>query len=144
MEELSEGPPLEKGSADAVLGLAHANLGDFATGFAHLQHAVDISAGLIEKAGALDNLGSAFRLAGEVDEAVRTYRQAVEHNRQGGNRLGEAASLNELADALRASGDLEGARDAWDAALVLFDEVGHPAAENVRIRLNELDAANPG
>lgn len=142
-EALSAGPPLEKGGADAVLGLGLVNLGDHTTGFAHLRHAADISVGLIEKASALDNLGSAYRITGELDNAVVTYRQAVEHNVRGGNRLGEASSLDQLADALRASGDLESAREAWDDALDIFDGLGHPEAESIRDRLNELDGAEP-
>ncbi|MER7079220.1 ATP-binding protein [Saccharopolyspora kobensis] len=131
----------DPGYADAVLGLALAHLGDFTRAFGHLQHALEISSDQFLRGYTLTNLASAHLLAGNTDNAVHTYRQAVEHRRAIGHRLGEATSLNKLGEALHASGDAEGAREAWQASLAILDALRHPDAEPVRTHLNILDAS---
>ncbi|GLY70820.1 DUF1883 domain-containing protein [Amycolatopsis taiwanensis] len=57
---------------------------------------------------------------------------------------GEARGLNKLGEALCAGCDIEGAREAWQAALAILGQRGHPDAETVRTHLNTLDAAEAG
>ena len=128
--------------AEAVLGLALAHLGEFTEAFAHLQCSLDLTPNEFTQGYALTNLGTAYRLAGDIDNAARTYRRAIEHRRGLGQRLGEAESLTMLGDALRAGGNAEGARETWQQALAILDQLGHPDADTVRSHLNTLDAAD--
>ncbi|MEV0698284.1 tetratricopeptide repeat protein [Saccharopolyspora sp. NPDC050389] len=125
--------------ADAVLGLALAHLGDFTAALTHLHRASEIDAPFA-RGYALTNLGSAYLQAGDIDNAVRTYRKAAEHRHAIGHQLGEATSLTKLGEALRTAGDAEGAREAWQAALVVLDQLGHSDADTVRACLSTLDA----
>ncbi|MER5388257.1 NB-ARC domain-containing protein [Saccharopolyspora sp. NPDC002686] len=130
------------GVAEAVLGLAEAHLGDFTAGLAHLRQALEISSDQFLRGFALLRIGSVHLLAGQTDEAVRSYQLAVEHCRTIGYELGEADSFTKLGEALHAGGDVSGARQAWQSALVLLDRLGHTDGDVVRHRLNELDAAD--
>ncbi|WP_249124562.1 ATP-binding protein [Saccharopolyspora erythraea] len=134
---------VDEGVADGVLGLALVHIGDLPEAFAHLRHAVDVT-DRFARGYALSNLGAAYLCVEDIDSAVRTYRQAVEHRRAIGHQLGEATSLNKLGEVLHASGDAEGAREAWQAALSILDSFGHPDAETTRTHLNTLDAATSG
>ncbi|WP_246025345.1 ATP-binding protein [Saccharopolyspora antimicrobica] len=144
MQDRSCGPIIDAGEADTVLGIALAHLGDFTTAFTHLHRAVDISHGPMTHGYALTNLGMAYLLKGDLDNAVRIYRREVEHRRAIGHRLGEATSLSKLGEALHAGNATEDAREAWMAALGILDELGHPDAEAVRTQLDSLDASTSG
>ncbi|MEV6232643.1 tetratricopeptide repeat protein [Saccharopolyspora shandongensis] len=144
IQDNSDSPPIDPGAADTVLGLALAHLGNYTEAFNHLHRSLDIARGPLSRGYALTNLGTAYLRAGNIDEAAQTYRQAVEHRRAIGHRLGEATSLKKLGEALHERGDHEGTREAWEAALEILEELGHPDAENVRTHLNRLDAGAPG
>ncbi|TDD55649.1 tetratricopeptide repeat protein [Saccharopolyspora elongata] len=139
MEDNSDGKVKKSGTADYVLGRALVHLGDFTAAFAHLHRSLEIIADEFSRGYALTYLGSAYLRVGDIDNAVRTSRRAVEHCRGVGHRLGEATSLNDLGAALYASGDVEEARKAWQSALAVLEELGHPDAETVRTHLNTLD-----
>jgi hypothetical protein len=44
-----------------------------------------------------------------------------------------------LGTVLRQTGDLAGARECWQQALVIFDDLGRPDADEVRTQLSDLD-----
>ncbi|MEV5539650.1 tetratricopeptide repeat protein [Saccharopolyspora shandongensis] len=146
MHDNSDIQIIDPGAADAVLGRALAHLGDFSGAFAHLHRSLEINSDPFGRGYALTNLGTAYLLAGDVDNAAQTYRLAAVHRRGLGHSLGEATSLTKLGEALHARGDAEEAREAWQAALAILDGLGHPDAENVRTHLNRLDAdaSRPG
>lgn len=135
-----QGP--DEGTAHGVLGLALAHLDDFNAALDHLHRALSVSSDF-SRGYILTNLGAAYLYAGDVDNALGAYRRAVEQNRAIGYQLGEAKSLNKLGEALDISGDAEGARDAWQAALAIFVQQAHPAAETVRTHLDAIDTAYP-
>jgi hypothetical protein len=56
----------------------------------------------------------------------------------GSDRPGEGVSLRGLGAALRQTGDLAGARECWQQALAILDDLGHPEADEVRSQLSEL------
>ncbi|WP_344678215.1 ATP-binding protein [Saccharopolyspora taberi] len=134
---------LDHGFADTVLGLALAHLGDFTAAFAHLHRSIENSSDQFLMGYTLTNLGSAYLLSGDTENAVNAYHRAVEHRRNLGHALGEATSLTKLGEALQASGDAEAARETWQSALAIFERLGHPDAEVVRAHLNALDAGDP-
>jgi predicted negative regulator of RcsB-dependent stress response len=52
-----------------------------------------------------------------------------------GNRHVQTEALVEMGDAQHATGDREAARPSWQAALSILEELGHPDAEPVRVKL---------
>lgn len=63
--------------------------------------------------------GEAALLAGDLDAAAQTLAWAVEHHRAIGSVVGEAHSLQRLAEARLAAGDTDGARTLLARALPL-------------------------
>ncbi|MEV5538348.1 tetratricopeptide repeat protein [Saccharopolyspora shandongensis] len=143
MQDNSDAQVAGDGAADSVLGLAVAHLGDFSAAFTHLHRALDTSSDQFLRGFTLARLGSAYRLAGNTDEAVSSYHQAVESCRAIGHELGEAANLTQLGEVLHAGGDAGRAREAWQSALAILERLGHTDADIVRNHLNALDAADP-
>ncbi|MGW5646618.1 ATP-binding protein [Saccharopolyspora sp. NPDC003752] len=131
------------GVADSVLGLALAHLGDFTAAFDHLHQALDSSSDPFLRGFTLSRLGAAHLLAGNTDEAVRSYSRAVESCQTIGNELGAAGNLTKLGEALHAGGDAGEAREAWQSALAILERLGHTDADTVRNHLNALDTAAP-
>ena len=75
---------------------------------------------------------------GARDVAQRHGLPALVAQPQRGHRRGEANALHRLGDSLRATGDEPGARDSWERALRIFDELGHRDAEVIRAKLAPL------
>ncbi|EQD87639.1 ATP-binding protein [Saccharopolyspora erythraea] len=84
MQGSAHGKVIDPGGADAVLGLALAHLGEFSEAFPPLHRAFAV-ADQFGQGYALTNLGSAHFLAGDMENAVRTYHQAVQHRRDIGH-----------------------------------------------------------
>ncbi len=57
-----------------------------------------------------------------------------------GERYREAVTLNGVGDTHLAAGDPQAARDAWQQALVIFDDFHHAHADQVRTKLTALTA----
>lgn len=131
-----------KGHPDANLGLALAHLGRFDEAFEHLHRSLEHDSDRFLRGIALTCLGTAHFLAGQVDAAVEVFRRAVEHRRGMGNALGTATALAELGKALRARGDRDEARQAWEEALAVLERLDHPDAEAVRAHLTDLDGSS--
>jgi hypothetical protein len=56
-----------------------------------------------------------------------------------GDRYFEADTLTHLGDAHHAAGDPRAARDAWQQALTILNDMDHPDAQQVRTKLAGLD-----
>jgi DNA-binding SARP family transcriptional activator len=82
-----------------------------------------------------DTVGCAHHHLGRYDEAVDCFRRSLEYCRQNGNRRDEADALTHLGDTRQAAGDTGSARAAWQQALAILDDIGHPEAQAVRDRL---------
>ncbi|GAA2024781.1 BTAD domain-containing putative transcriptional regulator [Polymorphospora rubra] len=87
---------------------------------------------------AWDNLGYAHHRLGRHDEALRCYRRALDLHRALGDRYDEAEVLANLGDTYQSIGDPEAAGSAWQDALAIFDELDHPDADGLRIKLAAL------
>ncbi|MFJ6671084.1 BTAD domain-containing putative transcriptional regulator [Actinosynnema sp. NPDC091369] len=80
---------------------------------------------VLAEAATWDSLGYVHHRLHELDEAVRCYREALPRYRESGDRYEEAATLQRLGDTHVLAGDHEAAREAWQAALDILEELGH-------------------
>ena len=85
-------------------------------------------------------MGYAHHQLGRHDEAITCFRTAV--GIMDGLSAGyhQAPMLINLGDACHAAGDDDGARQAWQKALAIFDDLHHADAEQARARLSGLQA----
>ena len=56
-----------------------------------------------------------------------------------GDRWLEAGTLTHLGDTRYAAGDLPQARQAWQQALAILEDIQHPGTEQVRAKLGGAD-----
>jgi tetratricopeptide (TPR) repeat protein len=120
------------------LGEAYQELGRHGEALDHLRQALAIfraTGDLYNEAMTLDSLGSAQVGMGHYDEGLDLLRDALALRRQAGDRMGEADTLSRIAGALHDKGEASAARESWRLALVIFDELGAPQADEIRIRL---------
>jgi tetratricopeptide (TPR) repeat protein len=92
------------------------------------------------EAGTWDTLGVVLQRLGLHGEAVPCFRRAISLDREMGNRYDLAMVLVHLGETYASTGDLQGAREAWDESLLILRALHHPAAAMVRGRLAELAA----
>ena len=71
-----------------------------------------------------------------VGEAADCYQRALGIARAGGHRYLEAMVLTHLGDTRHAAGNLPQARQAWQEALAIFEDMQHPSADQVRGKLD--------
>jgi tetratricopeptide (TPR) repeat protein len=90
------------------------------------------------EAGTWDTLGVVLQRLGTHDEAVPCFLRAVTLDREMGNRYDLAMVLAHLGETYAATGDLRGAREAWDESLAILRVLHHPAAGRVRRQLAGL------
>jgi tetratricopeptide (TPR) repeat protein len=113
-------------------------LGDHRTALDHCAQAVQLNQEIGDRhgeAGAWDSLGYAHHHLAEYDEAVNCYRQPLALDRGFGDRYGETEILGHLGDTHLAAGDAEAARLAWQHALKIATEIGHPSSEELSRKL---------
>jgi tetratricopeptide (TPR) repeat protein/DNA-binding XRE family transcriptional regulator len=125
-----------------MIGWLYAQLGDYEQAVVSCQESLDLERGHndpIGQAGALGSLGHAYDRLGRYDLAVTCFQQAVDLDRQAGARAPAADNLTRLGDVFDATGRPEAARDAWQQALDTFEDLGHPDADAVRVKLQKLD-----
>jgi tetratricopeptide (TPR) repeat protein len=85
-----------------------------------------------------DSLGYAEHHLGNFAEAAACYERALGIIREFGDRFSEAETLTHLGDTRHAAGDLRRAREAWQQALPIFEDLQHPDADQVRAKLAGL------
>ncbi len=95
------------------------------------------------EAGTWDTLGVVLQRLGSHAEAVGCFLRAVSLDREMGNRYDLAMVLAHLGETYAATGDLRGAREAWDESLLILRALHHPAAGTVRGQLAALAAGRP-
>jgi tetratricopeptide (TPR) repeat protein len=92
------------------------------------------------EAGTWDTLGVVLQRLGSHAEAVPCFLRAVTLDREMGNRYDLAMVLAHLGETYASTGDLRGAREAWDESLLILRALHHPAASAVRDQLAALTA----
>jgi tetratricopeptide (TPR) repeat protein len=135
-------------AAEAVLlcGVAwfRALLGDYqqARGFC------EQSLALVARLGGTDFEYNAWDTLGYIELHLGNFAQAASHFesalalcREHGNRHGEAEILAHVGDARHAAGDLPRARQAWQQALAIYDDLQHPDAAKARAKLASTEGS---
>jgi tetratricopeptide (TPR) repeat protein len=84
-------------------------------------------------------MADALFAGGQLTEAAEAYRKAADFRGEIGHRQGKARSLRSLAVALRAKDAPEEAREALQQAVVAFEELGDPEAEEIRTELERSE-----
>ncbi|MFD0199149.1 MULTISPECIES: AfsR/SARP family transcriptional regulator [Saccharothrix] len=88
-------------------------------------------------AAALGTLGLAYRELGRLDDALAMIRKSLDLFVRSGDRYYEAGVWRDLGETHRRAGDREAARAALRNALTIFEDLRHPAADEVRRELEE-------
>ncbi len=125
----------EAGALNAV-GWCHGLLGDYQQARVLCRQAVTLCAGTgyrwLERA-AWDSVGYAEHHLGNLAEAAACYQRAL--SLKAGDRFSEAGTLTRLGHTRQAAGELAQAREAWQQALEILEELHHPDADQVRAKL---------
>jgi tetratricopeptide (TPR) repeat protein/DNA-binding XRE family transcriptional regulator len=116
----------------------HALLGDYVRAREFGEH----SLALIAKAGDCDfechvwcTLGYTELQLGDSSRAAAHFESALGLCRDYGDRYSEAEILTLAGDARHAVGELPLARQAWQQALAIYDDIRHPCADKARAKL---------
>ncbi len=123
------------------VGWCQALAGDYSQALRYCQQALELHCELgnrFGQAATLDSLGFAHHNLGDYAQAIGCYRRAVQDYVSLGERYQAADVLAHLGDSCRAAGDLAAAGQAWQSALSTLDDLGHPSAASVRVKLDEL------
>jgi tetratricopeptide (TPR) repeat protein len=131
-----------EGQALNNLGSAYLALGELGDAIDCYERALEALVGIGDQLGqaeTLDSLGSAYQVMANYDAAVDCHLRAVLMFRELGDRAAEAAGLDNLGLALAADGSGALARDSWQHAVSLYDEVDPVKARQVRARLAGVD-----
>jgi tetratricopeptide (TPR) repeat protein len=90
------------------------------------------------EACALDSLGYINQRCGRYDESDAQLNQAARLREARGEQFDLAGTLTRLGDTSLAAGRGGAARQAWERAAKILDDLEHPQAEQVRERLHAL------
>lgn len=93
------------------------------------------------EAAAWDSIGYAHHHLHAHQRALSCYARALALYRDIRDRYLEADTLVHIGDTHRASGDEARARETWMQALDVLEDIAHPDAERVRIRLRRVPVA---
>jgi DNA-binding SARP family transcriptional activator/tetratricopeptide (TPR) repeat protein len=135
----------EAGALNSV-GWYHGLIGDYQQARAFCKRALTISAetGYCMLEGHVwDSLGYAEHHLGNLAEAAACYQRAISLHRETRSRSGEAEALTHLGDTCHAAGALARAEEAWQEALAILDDLHHPDADEVRVKLATTNHASP-
>ena len=123
---------LRKVGNPALLGIGLNNHGEFCLELGRLDEAAECFREALDLAGniggyaqgfALHNLGRVHLESGHPDEAITSLTEAHRIHRASGDLIGQAVTLKHLGQARHAVGDDEEARQAWTAALAIYQSL---------------------
>ncbi len=130
-----------EGRALNIVGWYHAQLSDHERAVAFCEQAVQLCREIDDRLGeaaAWDSLGYAHRHLGHHRLALACSARAIDLTEQLGERYRRAGALGNAGDTHLAAGDLHAARQAWQEALAILDDLHHPDAKSVRGKLGHL------
>ncbi len=129
------------------VGWMHALLGDYEQALEFCEQALGMYQGRgdpLNEAATWDSLGYSLLHLGRLEEAISCLRTAVgliEVLRTG---YYQTTMLVHLGDAYYAAGQLPQARQAWQEALAILEDLNHSDADQVRARLDGEEPPVPG
>jgi DNA-binding SARP family transcriptional activator/tetratricopeptide (TPR) repeat protein len=126
------------------VGWLYAHLGQYDQALVHCQRALSLHRESGYRGGTadtLDSLGFIHLKRGDTAEAKAHYARAVEAYREIGSGAGEGNSLTGFGNALIAAGDPAAAQAAWREAVLILDRLPHPLADDVRLKLRDLESS---
>jgi DNA-binding SARP family transcriptional activator/Tfp pilus assembly protein PilF len=137
---LYRGAGHQEGQARALnnIGWCHARLGEHQQALTCCDQALHLQQRLghrASQADTWDSLGYLHGLLGNHQQAITSYQQALNLYREVGDRYNEGETLAHLGDTLDHAGDPGPARDAWRTALEILQELDHPDAANLRLKI---------
>jgi len=130
----------QAGQAEALnnVGCSHAQLGDYRQAQTSCQQALSLYSKLGDRPGeasSWDSLGYAEHQLGNFTDAADCYGHALSIFRELGNRYYQADTLTHLGDTHHAADEENKAQDAWRQAFDILDELQHPDAAQLRVKL---------
>jgi tetratricopeptide (TPR) repeat protein len=134
----------QAGQANALnrLGWYHALHGNHQQALTYCQQALTLHQELDDRHGharTWDSLGYTHHHLGHHSQALTCYQHALSLFRALGDRYEEADTLTRLGETHFATGSPQAAHDAWRHALTILDDLNHPDADKLRIKLATLD-----
>jgi DNA-binding SARP family transcriptional activator/tetratricopeptide (TPR) repeat protein len=128
------------GQAAALNGIGWDNalLGNNQRALSYCERALELHRATGDRFGeaaTLDSLGYCHHQAGRHSQAVTFYQHALDTYADVGERYYRAHTLIRLGETRQASGNPRAARDNWQQAAQILDDLHHPDAESVRARL---------
>jgi len=124
-----------KAAALNAVGWYHAQLGSYHAALAACEQALRLLEELGDRYGVAatsDSLGYAHHRLGDYNRALACYGYSLDLFRDLGDRYWEATLLTRIGETRWARGEAGGARDDWQQALTILDELAHPDADQVR------------
>jgi tetratricopeptide (TPR) repeat protein len=91
-------------------------------------------------AAAQDSLGYAYHHLHDYARAIACFGEAVRLWHQLGDRFNEADTFGRLGDSHLSAGDESAAAVAWQQGHAILESLRHPAAENMKAKINGLSA----
>jgi tetratricopeptide (TPR) repeat protein len=131
-----------EGRALNSLGWYLCMLGEYADALGYCEQALMLAreAGSLHvEASTLDSIGFVHYSWGNYAEALRNYSDALDVRRLKGDYFLQAHALTMLGDTRRAMGEPDAAKDLWQQALAILDDLAHRDAAGVRERLRGLE-----
>ena len=120
------------------IGWQYALLGEPARTLEYCQQAIAVHQEIGDRDGAAyawDSLGYAHDQLAHHAEAIACYQKALDMDRGSGNFRFQATVLDHLGDTHAAAGEPESARDRWQQAADILEDMQHPDAEQIRAKL---------
>jgi len=124
------------------VGWLYAHLGQYEDALTHCQRALSLHRESGHRGGAadtLDSLGYIHLHLGDVEQAKVYYQQAIDAYREIGAPYGEGNSMAGLGDVVLHEGRPDQARALYLQAAAILDTLPHPRADEIRLKLRELD-----
>jgi DNA-binding SARP family transcriptional activator len=130
----------QAGQAGALnnVGCVRVLLGDHQQAQTSCQQALSLYSKLGDRPGeasSWDSLGYAEHQLGNFTDAADCYGHALSIFRELGNRYYQADTLTHLGDTHHAADEENKAQDAWRQAFDILDELQHPDAAQLRVKL---------
>jgi DNA-binding SARP family transcriptional activator/tetratricopeptide (TPR) repeat protein len=124
------------------VGWLYAHLGQYEDALTHCQRALSLHRESGHRGGAadtLDSLGYIYLHLGDPVQAQAYYQQAIDAYREIGAPYGEGNSMAGLGDVLLREGQPDQARALYLQAAAILDSMPHPRADEIRLKLHDLD-----